>query len=154
MAPQKKYSAQTSESDSEPEQLIVEQVEVERTPQYPPTSKSKRNSKKQLPPESETESEEEEEAPAVRPKTTRPKAAAGSVRRKKYANEEEARSARLEQMRRWRQNRKERSVSVVLPDVETRNEFLKVLSFIKQKVEISSELSAVLSHLISQAAQN
>ena len=152
MAPQKKYTTQVSESESEPEQIVVEQVE---RPQYPPASKSKKYSK-QPPPESESESEEEqEEAPAVRPRTSRPKAAPkASVRRKKYANEEEARSARLEQMRRWRQNRKERSVSVVLPDVETRNEFLKVLSFIKQKVEISSELSAVLSHLISQAAQN
>ena len=152
MGPQRKYSAQP-ESDSEPEQLIVEQVEQ---PQY--TSKGKRYNKKpekQLPPESASEEEEEsEEAPAVRPRTTRPKAAARNVRRKKYANEEEARDARLEQMRRWRQNRKERTVSVVLPDVETRNEFLKILSFIKQKVEISSALDGVLHHLITQASQN
>ena len=152
MGPQRKYSAQP-ESDSEPEQLIVEQVEQ---PQY--TSKGKRYNKKpekQLPPESASEEEEEsEEAPAVRPRTTRPKAAARNVRRKKYANEEEARDARLEQMRRWRQNRKERTVSVVLPDVETRNEFMKILSFIKQKVEISSALDGVLQHLITQASQN
>ena len=152
MAPQRKYSAQP-ESESEPEQLIVEQVE-QQPQQYPPTSKSKRYSKKQPPPESESEEEEEEEAPAVRPRTTRPKAAARNVRRKKYANEEEARNARLEQMRRWRQNRKERTVSVVLPDVDTRNEFMKILSFIKQKVEISSALDTVLQHLISQASQN
>ena len=152
MAPQRKYSAQPeSESESEPEQLIVEQVEQ---PQY--ASKGKRYNKKpekQLPPESESE-EEEEEAPPTRPRTTRPKAAARNVRRKKYANEEEARDARLEQMRRWRQNRKERTVSVVLPDVDTRNEFMKILSFIKQKVEISDALSGVLQHLISQASQN
>ena len=152
MAPQRKYSAQP-ESESEPEQLIVEQVEQ---PQY--ASKGKRYNKKpdkQLPPESASEEEEEEEeAPAVRPRTTRPKAATRNVRRKKYANEEEARDARLEQMRRWRQNRKERTVSVVLPDVDTRNEFMKILSFIKQKVEISDALSGVLQHLISQASQN
>ena len=150
MAPQRKYSAQP-ESESEPEQLIVEQVEQ---PQY--ASKGKRYNKKpekQLPPESESE-EEEEEAPPTRPRTTRPKAAARNVRRKKYANEEEARDARLEQMRRWRQNRKERTVSVVLPDVDTRNEFMKILSFIKQKVEISSALDGVLQHLITQASQN
>ena len=75
--------------------------------------------------------------------------------RKKYQTAEEAHSARLEQMRKWRQNRKDRSLTITLPDKNTRGELLKVLGFVHSKVEITPALEQSLGDLIQQMnAQN
>ena len=111
-----------SESYSEEEQKNVVNIE----------KKNKRTSKK-LSPE---------------PKDVEPKKRAPY--RKKYKTAEEAHSARLEQMRKWRQNRKERSVTITLPDADTRAELLKVLGFVRDKVEITPGLEQTLADLMQQ----
>ena len=70
--------------------------------------------------------------------------------RKKYKNAEEAHQARLAQMRAWRQNRKERSVTITLPDADTKGQLLELLGFAHQKLELSPQLAQALAELTVQ----
>ena len=87
---------------------------------------------------------ERKQAPAPNPKPKR------AAYRKKYKNAEEAHQARLAQMRAWRQNRKERSVTITLPDADTKGQLLDLLGFAHQKLELSPQLAQALAELTAQ----
>ena len=63
-------------------------------------------------------------------------------RKKKYNTEEEAHTARLEQMRLWRERRKQRALTITTPNEDTKEELIKVLEKCVQTIKMTAPLEA------------
>lgn len=116
--------------------------------------KTKRQPKKlpkqeELPPETYDEEEQEyESSPPVMDeapiKNTAPtKETRG--RKKKYSTPEEAHAARLEQMRQWRERRKNRVISITTPNNDIKHELMGILGQSIETAEMSPELQECLA---------
>ena len=75
-------------------------------------------------------------------------------RKKKYSTEEEAHTARLEQMRLWRERRKQRALTITTPNEDTKGELINVLVKCLQTTKMSAPLEAsILACLEEEQAQ-
>ena len=75
-------------------------------------------------------------------------------RKKKYSTPEEAHEARLEQMRQWRQRRKNSVISISTPNNDIKNELMGILGQSVETSQMTPELRKCLVATLQAYPQN